>query len=1721
MASLDRMAESQGKKDFMAQAKRVAVHKGIFTRYLNEARMLMAGEDDKEAKVRELQIKIADTRDVIVDEIYTLAEQLADSERFEEAVEKEKELKLIDNRLETINDEIASYVNRKTKAGKKIASEGNSPLQPIKLPSFSGKDYFRWRAIFDIAVDSQEISKKFKMLNLITCLEGEPKELIAHYPPTAESYDCALHRLEELYGGKRRLMAEAIQNVRQGRIIDEENLSDVKRFLAVLEATVVTMKETNYKGELTEGGALIECAKDRMSRSFLREYTKWTISERKEASFESLINFLSEWIQILSSSMTYKAGKAKSQVAFLNTAQNTNKDKKGSTFRSYCLWHKIELNVSEPHYLDSCDSFKALTVKQRRDFVYKNKLCRVCLKPNHIAKDCKNGRGRCRTCPQATHHFLLHEKPVTQTSDSNDDSVESHSFHLQSGSISLQTIPVKISNGNKTIIVNALLDIGSNSSFIRESLVKELGLKEYATELKQIHTMNRTEEDIRVSKVKIDMESLNGNVRRRETLMTIKDMLMSSYPTDWSVAQHEWEHLRSVKFPRLAKRDTHELLIGTDLIFYHRCLKEIRGPLNGPIARLTPLGWSCFGRISKDFISKNINTNHCKLEDLNVMVQKQWDTDSFGFTEDLSKRGSTVLSEEDVYASELLKSGLKTEDNRYVAPILWKEGKPDLKDNFDAVCARTKRLELRLKGIPDAFEKYDEVIENYKEKHYLKKVPDNDRCMPCFYLPHFPIFRDDRLSTKLRVVFDCAARYSGSSLNDQIMTGPKLQNDITKVLTRFRMYRYGIIGDISEMYLQISLADKDWQFCRFMWKGETFEWQRTMFGRADAPFIALYVIQNHAQKYSNKFKRTVDSVINSFYIDDLADSRDDPEEVKTLVSELSQMFSEASMKIHKWMTNCEPIMYSVFDTLSDSVKKNLLEETLPMTKLLGMSWDVKKDTLCYEIDIQDIHDEDPCTKRIILKALARIYDPLGLLDPFVITARVIFQKVWAHGYGWDDEVPTQLKREWLFWYRQVQSLRKIAFVRHLGIVPNFSLHVFCDASIEAYAAVIYVRTQVAEEISTCLIMSKTRVTPLKGRTIPQLELMAGTIGVRLAAKIASVMKYDMAKITFWSDSYNVLYWIKRAAKYYKPFVSNRLGEIQSVTKPSQWRYVPSKLNSADLPSRGLSVEDLIENDMWWYGPPFLKLCEADWPENVIDESKISQTEERPSIKVCTTEIIEATFPLNPARWSSKRRLLRRLAYVCRFVDNCKKVISFRERTLELQPEEWQRAETTLIKLCQRESFPEELTALEEDRPINKKSTILKLCPFLDDQGVLRSRTRLQNVTWLDDNNKFPIILPKRHTITDLMVKDVHDDVGHALGTNATLAALHKRFWVVRGRVVVKNVQKRCSLCKINKAKVAQPQMAPLPGFRYSLPLQAFAVVGIDFAGPFETKAGRGKPRNKRYLALFTCLQTRAIHLEMVFSLETSSFVNALMRMMSRRGIPREIITDNAPTFKKCESELRSLMLKDKNKLLAVSQEPIKWHFNPPYGSHFGGVFEIMVKTAKRAIKHVLTSAEVNDEELVTAFCSVEGMVNDRPLTTTSDDINDLSPLTPNHFLIGRLNPCVLINADQDRESLHPAKRWKFVQTLLQACWSRWRKEILHSLKSRCKWAVDSHRGSGFRVGQVVVVLDPVTATRKWKVGRIEKLYPGPDGITRVVDVRYDNKVFRRPVNKLCSLEFEP
>uniref|UniRef100_A0A6B0VB60 Putative transposable element n=1 Tax=Ixodes ricinus TaxID=34613 RepID=A0A6B0VB60_IXORI len=449
---------------------------------------------------------------------------------------------------------------------------------------------------------------------------------------------------------------------------------------------------------------------------------------------------------------------------------------------------------------------------------------------------------------------------------------------------------------------------------------------------------------------------------------------------------------------------------------------------------------------------------------------------------------------------------------------------------------------------------------------------------------------------------------------------------------------------------------------------------RVPFGTSASPFLLTATLVHHLNGVNGDLKSTAELLRKSVYVDDLLVGSSTIEEAALLQDQASRILADAGMKLRKWSTNATELQNS-FDggstTSAFSEPKGVL----------GLLW--RRDTDTLAVPVERVLNFVTCsgrTKRYVLRAAARVFDPLGLLAPFVIRVKVLFQRIWECGLGWDDDLTDELLVEWRRWSAELPQIQTVLIRRCVmkeprEIVSSLQLHIFCDASPVAYGTCAYLRVEGKDgKVEVNLVFSKSRVAPIKRLTLPRLELMAAVIGRRIGQYLGVVM--NIQEVFYWTDSMITLHWIRGSAAKWKPFVANRVIEIQAGGGPSAWKHCPGLENPADLMTRGISAEDLQTSKLWWWGPTWLVKAEEAWPnftifDNVLG-SLVEEEGKREYHALQTTTETRAPL-LELERYGTLERVLRITAWIMRFFKNCREQSG--QRKGPLTAEELGRAET--------------------------------------------------------------------------------------------------------------------------------------------------------------------------------------------------------------------------------------------------------------------------------------------------------------------------------------------------------------------------------------------------------------------------------------------------------------
>jgi len=1060
---------------------------------------------------------------------------------------------------------------------------------------------------------------------------------------------------------------------------------------------------------------------------------------------------------------------------------------------------------------------------------------------------------------------------------------------------------------------------------------------------------------------------------------------------------------------------------------------------------------------------------------------------------------------------------------------------------------RLRLLEKRLDRDPELRQQYGDKIEQYVAKGYARKLNSEEASIEVpktWYLPHFGTINPNKEVKKLRLVFDAASRSNGKSLNDYLLCGPNLLVPLPEILFNFRKGQFACASDISEMFHQVRIRREDQSAQRFLWRGadrdrppDTYQMNVMIFGAVCSPFSAQATKNLNADRFEPEYPEAVRKVKENFYMDDFLDSVNSEDEAVRIIREVTLINSQGGFKLCNWISNSPEINATIPEELRSPKMRDLGGGSSLTEKILGLSWNPESDELAITCSVERLEGalsdrEKRPTKREVLRVVMSLFDPLGIITPFVVRGRILLQEIWRSEIGWDDELSGTVHKKWLAWVDMMETVAQVRIPRcYFGGQSSctdrvLQIHVFCDASEKAFAAVAYLRFSDGGKVGCSLIMSRARVAPLRPLSIPRLELQAAVMGARMLDTIKKSHGGPeglLERSVLWSDSRTVLQWIKGDPRRYKQFVAQRIGEIVETTEGDSWRWVPTHENVADEATRDSDRLNLSQNSRWVRGPEFLRKPECDWPIDIKKGLTVLDVESQ-ELKAEFTGVVQDVGEIPDVvecvpeveRFSSWSKYIRTMGWVLRFIRNCKARVGVQEMAKgELSVEESRVAEIWCLKGAQSQSFPNEVRVLTMGKDISKRSSIRGLSPYLGDDGLLRIRGRLEEARNIGAEVKNPVILNGKHELSKLLIDYYHVQAAHQ-GQEFVVNEIRQRYWITGIRNAVRSAWSRCLVCEFRRVSPRIPEMGNLPEVRLTDRVRPFTYTGVDCFGPMEVKIGRR--REKRYGIIFTCMTVRAIHIELLENMSTDSTILAFRRFIARRGCPQEMWSDCGTNFRGMNSELSRLWASlDQERLKTVmGLKGINWRFNPPRAPHMGGVWERLIRSVKTALTVTLKEKAPKQETLLTLLAEAENIVNSRPLTHVSIDPSDPEALTPNHFILGSSGSSPTWGKFSDKD-LCLKKQWRIAQRLADMFWQRWLKEYLPSLVKRSKWF---DKAEPVKVGDFVLIVDDETSRNLWLKGVVERVFPGKDGQVRAVDVRTKLGVFRRPTVKICILNVQ-
>ncbi|XP_030763274.1 uncharacterized protein LOC115887891 [Sitophilus oryzae] len=1159
--------------------------------------------------------------------------------------------KYLDNIITKQNAELNSQNVQQTGTDNNMTF-ASIKLPQINLPTFDGAHdqwlYFRdtFRSLIHNN-NSLTSTQKFHYLRL--SLRGIANETISSLEACDDNYQIAWNILQDRFENKPLLVNNHIKSIFNLPSLTKESHQGLRMLLDGVQKHINALKVLKLPTEHWDA-LIIHIITSKLDNATRRSWES-TIFNTELPTYNELIDFLKEKCRILETIETNYI--SKSQKNYKNEPPLKRDFKTFLTTENKCSMCKGD------HTIYNCTFFLSLSPTERFSDIKKKKFCINCLGSNHVTKDCKSSG--CKKCGKI-HHTLLHfnENPRTHDkvstgidtpSNSNTPLVSpSTSTTLTINNLStnvalLSTANVNIYDSNgKLHSCRVLLDSGSQSNFISERLCDILHLTKEKTSF-SVSGINQISEILK-HKVIVKIRSATINYEAKLTCLVVPEITgnLPSVSFDHTLLNIP-KHIQLAD-PNFNISKPIDLLIGADLFWELLSIGQIKLGTGLPILHKTKLGWIISGPIINNFHNKT--TCHFN-QNIEQQLHKFWEIEDF--------HKNKFLSTEESYCEQhYSKNTERNSDGRFIVKQPFKQSEDILGDSKNTAINRFLNLERRFEKNSNLKKEYQNFITEYQNLNHMTLANDQTD-ISGFFLPHHCVFKMDSTTTKLRVVFDGSSKStSGYSLNDLLMVGPNVQDSLFNILTRFRFYPIVLSADIEKMYRQIYLHESQRHLQKILWRPDrnqdllVYNLNTVTYGTASAAFLATRSLQEIGHLEANDNPNISDIILHDFYVDDLLTGGQTPQDVKELKDNLYKTLHKYGMNLRKWLSNDKSITAD-----SDDIFISLDYDN--QTKTLGLLWNSLSDSLQFNIK----HEiPDKTTKRTILSSIAQIFDPMGLLTPVTMTAKIILQQLWKIKIDWDESIPADLHTSWSTYRTQLIQLNKLKIPR-LVLCANaveIQLHGFCDAAQTGYGACIFIRSSDAMgNVTSNLLCSKSRVSPLALNTIPRLELCGALLLAELMNSILNSTQFDIQSKVYWCDSTIVLSWLNTSPHLLKIFVANRVAQIQLLTNLKEWRYINTHNNPADLLTRGITPLTFIDTKIWFTGPSWLVSEEINWPHCKFNFSKeIDETELRniTAVHLIKNDLKENNILMLLENCSKFTKLCRILAYVLRFKTNIRK-----------------------------------------------------------------------------------------------------------------------------------------------------------------------------------------------------------------------------------------------------------------------------------------------------------------------------------------------------------------------------------------------------------------------------------------------------------------------------------
>ena len=1362
---------------------------------------------------------------------------------------------------------------------------------PLLFPTF-------WDAFSPLIHENRRVTKFYKMSYLKSALKGAAAGALESYPTTAENYDAAVAALKKRFGRKQAIIRSHVQELLNGKKINHEP----KQLRALLDK-VVAKKAILERHQVSWDQVLSQIVEGQLSKSLEERWIRHIspLIEKDEApSSVKLMEFLTAELAALEALVSRGDPKINSKET------KPSKELKKlwpSSAQALVTQASFEVCVlcSEKHGLIACPKFKGLTPSGRLEELMKmpGMVCFKCLKckgtPGHplIFRKCsaKCGVPNCGK----PHHSLLHIDPKSKEEPMKSNALIA-TVRVLAGAPSkfsdneletlLPTALAKIKYGTKEKLVRVGFDSCSQKSFVTKKVVDDLGIDSTRTDFLNIEGFGGSSSIHHMILVRFLLCPIEADSQEKfhiEAHVQSGSICSPLHPVDFD--SDYCSHLKGLKLADPFPRRTAKIDVLLGGRYYFQLMQgSIVGPdvaETAPYAIDTMFGWVLAGPFHIQRLETKESrkcmaltaTDASPWSKLEKLLEGFWNMESIGLVEK-----NDVYTKEKRDAVRSFERSVSFSNNRYVVALPFKENSPELLSNYSQARTRLISCEKSLKRDELKRAAYKTAIEDYVKcgfareltKEELKAIEDKPR----YYVPHHPVFKESSSSTKVRIVFDASAKDpNGNSLNDCLLKGPNLLPDIAAVLLRFRIHKFALNRDLRKMFCQTAVIPDHQRYQLYLWRDcnsniqpKIYAMQRMMFGVTSSPFLAIQSVLCHSLSdniVSRYGTHIHDWLVQNMYMDDIHFGGDTVEEVVKMQSDLVDFFRSGGWEILKFASNsaevlsCIPEEQRLPNLVLDFDNKDFGEAAS-----LGLKWDTLKDYFYCKVSEKLLKFDAIVTKKSVLSKVGQIFDLFGFLAAFIIRAKILIQKLWQKKLSWDEPLPEDNAKEYQEWVEELSEIESIKVPRcpFLTVKPPYSIqiHGFCDASENAYAAVTYLRIESSTAIKVSYLMAKTRVAPVKPVSIPRLELMAAHSLAKLVRYVLDALKTQRTidEVYLWSDSKIVLAWISKPSSSWKTFVKNRVQDIHDSFSSSVWGHCVGIENPADLHSRGMKLSNLKENQLYWQGPPWLSKYKFEWPSEHGGYCSLEASTSEACVKEAAkvkTFALSATLPYEEffRGYSSYSKVVRLVARILRWRHPVNKQLDHTCRPDLIGPKEYKNAEYFLFSLVQKCNFTDDFFELQSSGKPSSSCRFKNMDPQFDfEKNLIIAGDRLK-LSDLPEYTKYPIILPNKDLLVELLILHVHQKNHHS-PQDTTIAILRERYHILHIREEVRRVCKRCVVCRHAKTKPLQQKMGILPEERVC-PAFAFSDVGVDFTGPIYLKGYDCKTMRKAYICNYVSL----------------------------------------------------------------------------------------------------------------------------------------------------------------------------------------------------------------------------------------------------------------------------